>query len=106
MREGESEGGSVLVQVERVLLDPEVVSLNSGNSTFLPRERKNKIAQGDVNIFSHLTFFFNFDIFKHFDRKLRIQSTKYYHICNQQVNFSRNDTSLASFQKFYFWRPF
>ena len=24
---------------------------------------KNKIAQGDVNIFSQLTFFFNFDIF-------------------------------------------
>jgi len=34
VREGESEGGSVLVQVERVLLDPEVESLNSGNSSF------------------------------------------------------------------------
>jgi len=31
--------------------------------------RQNKIAQSDVNIFSHLTFFFNFDIFLHFDRK-------------------------------------
>ena len=60
VREGESEGGSVSAGVERVLLDPEVVSLNSGNSSFLPRERKNKIAQGDVNIglFSQLTFDF------------------------------------------------
>ena len=55
VREGESEGGSVSAGVERVLLDPE---LNSGNSSFLPRERKNKIAQGDVNIFSQLTFDF------------------------------------------------
>ena len=58
VREGESEGGSVSAGVERVLLDPEVVSLNSGNSSFLPRERKNEIAQGDVNIFSQLTFDF------------------------------------------------
>ena len=34
MREGESEGGLVLVQVERVLLDPEVDSLNSEKSSF------------------------------------------------------------------------
>jgi len=35
VREGESEGGgSVLAQVERVLLDPKVASLNSGNSSF------------------------------------------------------------------------
>ena len=25
-----------------------------------------------------------------FDRKWRIQSTRYYHICDQQINFSRN----------------
>ena len=55
VREGESEGGSVSAGVERVLLDPE---LNSGNSSFLPRERKNKIAQGDFNIFTQLTFDF------------------------------------------------
>ena len=31
--------------------------------------RKNKIAQGDVNIFSQLTFFLMFDIFCPVDRK-------------------------------------
>ena len=34
--------------------------------------------------------FFNVDIFCNFNRKCRIQSTRYYHICNQQVNFSCN----------------
>ena len=35
-------------------------------------------------------FFSNFYIFWHFVRKWPIQSTKYYHIRDQQVNFSRN----------------
>ena len=35
-------------------------------------------------------FFLIFDIFCPFDRKWLIQSTKYYHIRNQQVNFSQN----------------
>ena len=47
-------------------------------------------------------FFKIFDSFCPFDRKWRIQSTKYYHICNQQVNFSRNRhlTCLVSKKKF------
>ena len=35
-------------------------------------------------------FYFNYDIFCHFDRKWRIQSTKYCHFRDQQVNFGRN----------------
>ena len=57
VREGESEGGSVSAGVERVLLDPEVESKLLEQQLLTERE-KNKIAQGDVNIFSHLKFSF------------------------------------------------
>ena len=45
---------------------------------------------------------FNFDIFWHFDQKWRIQSTKYYHNRNYQVNFNRNRHLTCLVSKAFF----
>ena len=66
----------------------------------------NKIAQGDVNIFSQLTFFFIFDIFVFLtgnDASNRLNIIIFVISRSLLVEI---DTSLALFQKFYFWRPF
>ena len=66
----------------------------------------NKIAQGDVNIFSQLTFFLIIDIFAHLtgnDASNRLNIIIFAISRSISVEI---DTSLALFQKKKFWRPF
>ena len=69
---------------------------------------KNKIARGDVNIFSHLffLFFFTFDIFRHFKKKnLTNRQSKIKFVVNESISIEI-DTLLACFQIFRFLGPF
>ena len=64
--------------------------------------KKNKIAQGDVNIFRHLTFFFNFDIFDTLtgnDTSNRLKMIIF--VISRSISVEI-DTSLALFKNIFF----
>ena len=91
VREGESEGGSVSAGVERVLLDPDDVSLNSGNSSFILRERKKDCSR-------RCQYIQSFDFFLHFDIQFDTSAILFGNDASIRLNI-RINISLALLKK-------